>query len=71
MRLEVRKIDNENYTRTITDLQGNLIWHGGQQKYVYDGSVIMSAQQMRELVLQMKSLPCWNIVEVINDFEQH
>jgi hypothetical protein len=68
MKLFVKKIDSEKYKRTITDLQGNLIWDGGEQFYVYQNMVTMDKERMNNLITQMKQLPFWNIVEVENDF---
>lgn len=68
MKLSVKKIDSEKYRRTITDLNGNLIWDGGEQYYIYQGSIAMDSNRMNDLIEQMKRLPVWNIVEVENDF---
>jgi hypothetical protein len=68
MKLLVKKLDNSKYKRTITDLDGNLVWDGGEQWYVYNDMVVMTPDQMQDLINQMKQLPFWNIVEVENDF---
>jgi hypothetical protein len=68
MKLQVKKLDDSKYKRTITDLDGNLVWDGGEQWYVYNNMVVMTPDQMQDLINQMKQLPFWNIVEVENDF---
>lgn len=68
MKLFIKKINSEKYKRTITDLNGNLIWDGGEQYYVYQDMVVMDSDKMNDLINQMKQLPWWNIVEVENDF---
>lgn len=70
MKLFVKKIDSEKYKRTITDLQGNLIWDGGEQFYIFQGRITMDKERMDNLITQMKQLPFWNIVEVENDFAE-
>lgn len=70
MILLVKKLDESKYKRTITNLDGNIIWNGGEQWYVYDNAIVMDTQKMNELINQMKQLPCWNIVEVENDFAE-
>ena len=68
MKLSVKKINDTQYRRYITDLNGNLIWDGGAQYYVYDNMIVMNSSRMNDLIVQMKRLPCWNIVEIENDF---
>jgi hypothetical protein len=68
MKLLVKKLDDTKYKRTITDLDGNLIWEDKEQWYVYNDDVVMDAARMSDLINQMKQLPFWNIVEVENDF---
>jgi glycosylphosphatidylinositol transamidase (GPIT) subunit GPI8 len=68
MKLTVKKIDHEKYRRTITNLEGSLIWDGGEQFYVFQDLEVMNAERMHDLIEQMKKLPFWNIVEVENDF---
>lgn len=70
MKLSVKKIDNKKYRRTITDLNGNLIWEDKEQYYLYQGLVTMDSKRMTDLIEQMKQLPFWNIVEVENDFAE-
>lgn len=70
MKLFIKKINSEKYKRTITDLNGNLIWDGGEQYYVYQDMVVMDSDKMNDLINQMKNLPFWNIVEVENDFAE-
>lgn len=70
MKLFVKKIDSDKYKRYITDLNGNPIWDGGEQYYVYQGMEVMDQQKIDDLINQMKQLPWWNIVEVENDFIQ-
>ena len=67
MRLKIIKLNDTQYTRIVEDLNGNEIWNGGEQYYVYDGVVVMTNDSLIELIEQMKALPVWNIVEVIND----
>jgi glycosylphosphatidylinositol transamidase (GPIT) subunit GPI8 len=68
MKLSVKKIDHEKYRRIITNLEGSLIWDGGEQFYVFQDLEVMNAERMHDLIEQMKKLPFWNIVEVENDF---
>ena len=68
MKLTVKKIDHEKYRRTISNLEGSLIWDGGEQFYVFQDLEVMNAEKMHDLIEQMKKLPFWNIVEVENDF---
>jgi len=70
MKLLVKKLDDTKYKRTITDLDGNLIWEDKEQWYVYNGDIVMDTQKMNELINQMKQLPFWNIVEVENEFAE-
>ena len=70
MKLLVKKLDDTKYKRTITDLDGNLIWEDKEQWYVYDNIVVMDAVRMSDLINQMKQLPFWNIVEVENEFAE-
>jgi len=70
MKLSIKKLDNEKYKRTITDLEGNLVWDGGEQYYIYQGLTTMNSDKMLDLIEQMKGLPFWNIVEVENDFAE-
>jgi len=67
MRLKIIKLNDTLYKRVIEDLNGNEIWNSGEQYYVYDGIVVMTNDNLLELIEQMKKLPVWNIVEVIND----
>jgi|APGre2960657373_1045057.scaffolds.fasta_scaffold157819_3 hypothetical protein len=68
MKLLVKKLDDTKYKRTITDLNGNVIWEDKEQWYVYNGDIVMDAQRMDDLINQMKRVSFWNIVEVENDF---
>jgi hypothetical protein len=68
MKLLVKKLDDSKYKRTITDLDGNLIWEDKEQWYVYNGDIVMDAQRINNLINQMKKVSFWNIVEVENDF---
>jgi hypothetical protein len=68
MRLKIVKLNDTQYKRVIEDLDGKEIWNGGAQYYVYDGIVVMTNDRLIELIEQMKNLPDWNIVEVINNF---
>lgn len=70
MKLLVKKLDDTKYKRTITDLDGNLIWEDKEQWYVYNGDIVMDTQKMNDLINQMKKLPFWNIVEVENEFAE-
>lgn len=70
MKLLVKKLDDTKYKRTITDLNGNVIWEDKEQWYVYNGDIVMDAQRMDDLINQMKRVSFWNIVEVENDFAQ-
>jgi len=67
MKLKIIKLNDTKYKRLIEDFDGNEIWNGGEQYYIYDGIVVMQNQNLLELVEQMKALPFWNIVEVINE----
>jgi hypothetical protein len=67
MRLKIIKLNDTQYKRVIEDLDGNEIWNGGEQYYVYDDVVVMSNDNLLELIEQMKDVPFWNIVEVINE----
>jgi hypothetical protein len=68
MVLKVKKINDTQYTREIYNMDGDLVWSGGNQYYKYDGMEVMDTQRMSELIEQMKKLPAWNIVQVENDF---
>ena len=68
MKLLVKKLDDTKYKRTITDLNGNVIWEDKEQWYVYNGDIVMDAQRIDDLINQMKRVSFWNIVEVENDF---
>ena len=67
MRLKIIKLNDIQYKRIIEDFDGNEIWNGGQQYYIYDGLEVMSPAHLLELIDQMKGLSVWNIVEVINE----
>lgn len=67
MRLKITKLNDTQYKRVIEDLDGNEIWNGGEQYNVYDGIVVMTNDNLLELIEQMKGVPFWNIVEVINE----
>lgn len=67
MKLKIIKLNDTQYKRVIEDFTGNEIWNGGEQYYIYDGVVVMQNENLLQLVEQMKSLPFWNIVEVINE----
>jgi hypothetical protein len=67
MRLKIIKLNDTQYKRVIEDLNGNEIWNGSEQYYVYDNVVVMTNDNLLELIEQMKKLPVWNIVEVINE----
>ncbi len=68
MKLSVKKISSTKYVRTVTDMNGNEIWNGGEQYYVYMGETVMDNNRMNDLINQMQQLPVWNIVEIENDF---
>lgn len=67
MRLKILKLNDTQYKRVIEDLDGNEIWNGGEQYYIYDGLEVMSPTHLLELIDQMKELSVWNIVEVVNE----
>ena len=67
MRLKIIKLNNTQYKRIIEDFDGNEIWDGGEQYYIYDGLEVMSFTHLMELIEQMKQLSVWNIVEVVNE----
>lgn len=67
MRLKIIKLNDTQYKRIIEDFDGNEIWNGGEQYYIYDGLEVMSPARLLELIYQMKQLPFWNIVEVVNE----
>lgn len=68
MILKIKKINDTQYVREIYDLRGNLVWTGGNQYYVYEGLEVMNAERILDLIEQMKKIPSFNIVEVVNDF---
>lgn len=67
MRLKIIKLNDTQYKRIIEDLDGNEIWNGGEQYYIYNGLEVMPSNHLLELIEQMKNLPFWNIVEVVNE----
>jgi hypothetical protein len=67
MRLKIIKLNDTQYKRVIENLDGNEIWNGGEQYYIYDNVIVMGNENLLELIEQMKSVPFWNIVEVINE----
>lgn len=67
MRLKINKLNDTKYKIVIEDLDGNEIWNGGEQYYIYDNVVVMSNDNLLELIEQMKGVPFWNIIEVINE----
>ena len=67
MRLKIIKLNDTQYKRIIEDFDGNEIWNGGEQYYIYDGLEVMTSTHLLELIDQMKGLPFWNIIEVINE----
>ena len=67
MKLKITKLNDTQYKRVIEDLDGNEIWNGGEQYYIYDNVVVMSNDNLLELIEQMKGVPFWNIIEVINE----
>ena len=67
MRLKINKLNDTQYKIVIEDFDGNKIWNGDEQYYIYDGVVVIQNENLLELVEQMKALPFWNIVEVINE----
>jgi hypothetical protein len=68
MILKIRKIDDARYTREVYDKQEKLLWSGGLQYYIYEGLEVMNAEKILDLIEQMKKIPSFNIVEVVNDF---
>lgn len=68
MKLSIKKISSNKYVRTITDMNDNEIWNGGEQYYIYMGDVVMDNNKMTDLINQMTQLPFWNIVDIENDF---
>ena len=68
MILKIKKINDTQYVREIYDLRGNLVWTGGNQYYIYEGLEVMNAEKILDLIEQMKKMPSFNIVEVVNDF---
>ena len=52
--------NGDTYSRTITDLQGNVIWEISGEIYC----PIYGDQIFEDWELQMKQLPFWNIVQV-------
>ena len=50
----------ETYTRTVEDLEGNLIWTNGEEPYDENYGIKI----FDEWETQMKQLPFWKIVEV-------
>lgn len=67
MRLKLIKLNDTQYKRIIEDFDGNEIWNGGEQYYIYDGLEVMTSTNLLELIEQMKGLSVWNIVEVVNE----
>lgn len=67
MRLKILKLNDTQYKRIVEDLDGNEIWNGGEQYYIYDGLEVMTSTNLLELIDQMKGLSVWNIVEVVNE----
>jgi hypothetical protein len=67
MKLKIIKLNDTQYKRIIEDFDGNEIWNGGEQYYIYNDVVVMSAENLLQLIEQMKGLPFWNIVEVTNE----
>jgi hypothetical protein len=67
MRLKINKLNDTQYKIVIEDLNGNEIWNGGEQYYIYDSVVVMTNDGLIDLIEQMKKLSVWNIVEVINE----
>ena len=67
MKLKIIKLNDTKYKRLIEDFDGNEIWNGGEQYYIYDGLVVMTSTHLLELIEQMKGLSGWKIVEVINE----
>ena len=53
-------LNGETYTRTVEDLEGNLIWTNGEEPYDENYGIKI----FDELETQMKQLPFWKIVEV-------
>ena len=70
MRLIIKKYDTY-YSRTVTDLDGNVIFEDPTQKLIDEsGLVLMTESGMNDLIGQMKQIPQWNIVEVYNEFAE-
>lgn len=69
MHLTVKKINGEQYVRTVTDKSGSVIWQSKPQYYIYLNEVVMTREQMTALIEQMKKLPSFNIVSVENEFD--
>ena len=67
MKLKIIKLNDTKYKRLIEDFDGNEIWNGGEQYYIYDGLVVMTSTHLLELIEQMKNVTFWNIVEVANE----
>ena len=67
MKLKIIKLNDTKYKRVIEDFDGNEIWNDGEQYYIYDGVVVMQNENLLQLIEQMKALPFWNIVEVVNE----
>ncbi len=53
-------LNGETYTRTVEDLEGNLIWTNGEEPYDENYGIKI----FDEWETQMKQLPFWKIVEV-------
>lgn len=56
----ILSIDNNVCTRRVEDLDGNTIWHSGDE--YYDDT--MPIDFLDNYETQMRALDCWNIVEV-------
>ena len=53
-------LNGETYTRTVEDLEGNLIWTNGEEPYDENYGIKI----FDEWETQMKQLTFWKIVEV-------
>lgn len=53
-------LNGDTYSRTVEDLDGNLIWTNGEEPYDENYGVII----FDEWETQMRQLPFWKIVEV-------